>query len=45
MVGDDPVVMSQHDCISFEDFDVKNYKSISNRAWMLYTKINQNKDE
>jgi hypothetical protein len=29
MVGDDPVVMSQHDCISFEDFDVKNYKSIS----------------
>jgi len=45
MVGDDPVVMSQHDCISFEDFDVKNYKSISDRAWMLYTKINQKEDE
>mgnify|MGYP005627431939 CR=1 FL=1 len=45
MIGDKPGIISHHDCISFEEFDVKNYKSISDRAWMLYSKLNQNKDD
>ena len=38
MIGDKPEHVSQHDYISFEEFDVKNYKSISDKAWSLYTK-------
>ncbi len=41
MIGNKPGIVSHHDCISFEEFDVKNYKSISNKAWKLYIESNE----
>lgn len=45
MIGDKPGIVSHHDCISFEEFDVKNYKSISDKAWELYIESNVRQDK
>jgi len=44
MIGDKPGIVSHHDCISFEEFDVKNYNSISDKAWKLYIESNMRQD-
>ena len=45
MIGDKPGIVSHHDCISFEEFDVKNYNSISDKAWKLYIESNMRQDK
>ena len=40
MIGDEPGRVSQDDYVCFEKFDVKDYKSISDKAWKLYVESN-----
>jgi hypothetical protein len=42
MVGDDPLVMGKHECVSFEDFDISldEFKKYNFKAWDLYMQKN-----
>lgn len=42
MVGDDPIVMASHECVSFEDFDISldEFKKYNFKAWDLYMQKN-----
>jgi hypothetical protein len=42
MVGDDPIMMSKHECVSFEDFDISldEFKKYNFKAWDLYMQKN-----
>ena len=40
IIGDEPGHVSQDNYVCFENFDVKDYKSISDKAWKLYVESN-----